>query len=114
MSKDEKILDMEVALREAQHEFDKAWKECLHNNGKTPERENVFYAKYLVEKKGYRKASEIFDEIEKSIADLEYRANTQRKTVKVEELKAQCDWILHEVIPKTLAELEKKYTEDTK
>lgn len=33
-----------------------------------PDRENVFYAKYLVEKEGYRKASdvamEIFEEIE--------------------------------------------------
>jgi replicative DNA helicase len=66
--------------------------------------------------KGYRKASdvakEIFAEIEKTIADLEYRANTPRKTVKVEELKAQCDWILHEVVPKALAELKKKYTEE--
>ena len=65
--------------------------------------------------KGYHKASEvareIFEEIEKSIANLEYNANTLRKTVTVEELKAQCNWILHEVIPKTLAELKKKYTE---
>ena len=56
-------------------------------------------------------AREIFEEIEKSIANLEYRANTPRKTVKVEELKAQCDWILHEVVTKTLATLKKKYTE---
>lgn len=68
--------------------------------------------------KGYRKASEvareIFEEIEKSIVDLEYQAKTPRKTVKVEELKAQCDWILHEIIPKVLAELKKKYTEEGK
>lgn len=38
----------------------------------------------------------------------------REKTVKVEELKAQCDWILHEVLPKTLAELKKKYTEEGK
>ena len=55
---------------------------------------------------------EIFAEIDKRIASLEYRANTPRKTVKVEELKAQCDWILHEVIPKTLAEFKKKYIGD--
>jgi hypothetical protein len=71
-------------------------------------------AEYLIDN-DYRKstdvAEEIFAEIEKSIADLEYRANTPRKTVKVEELKAQCDWILHEVVPKALAELKKKYTE---
>ena len=67
---------------------------------------------------GYRKASEvaraIFEEIEKRIADLEYRANTPRKTVKVEELKAQVDWILHEVVPSTIAELKRKYMEKTK
>ena len=79
------------------------------------------YIPFLAEKltdKGYHKASEvareIFEEIENSIANLEYRANTPRKTVKVEELKAQCDWILHEVLPKTLAELKKKYTEEGK
>ena len=63
--------------------------------------------------KGYRKASdvarEIFAEIEKRIADLEYRANTPRKTVNVEELKEQVNWILHEVVPSTIAELKKKY-----
>jgi hypothetical protein len=76
-----------------------------------------WYAKELYAK-GYVKASdvaeEIFAEIEKYIANLEYQANTQRKTVRVEELKAQCDWILHEVIPKALAELKKKYTESEK
>ena len=78
-------------------------------------------AKRISEKltaKGYRKASEvareIFAEIEKSIADLEYQANTSRKTVKVEELKAQVNWVLHEVVPKTLAELKKKYTAEMK
>lgn len=57
---------------------------------------------------------EIFEEIEKAISNLEYRANTPRKTVRVEELKAQVDWVLHEVVPKTIAELKKKYIgEDT-
>jgi hypothetical protein len=54
-------------------------------------------------------AREIFEEIEKAISNLEYRANTPRKTVRVEELKAQVDWVLHEVVPKTIAELKKKY-----
>jgi hypothetical protein len=71
----------------------------------------------VLKENGWRKASEvaseIFEEIEKSIANLEYSANTPRKTVKVEELKAQVDWILHEVLPKTLAKLKKKYTEET-
>lgn len=61
--KDKQIEEMTIALIESQHEFDKAWHECLHNNGKQPERENVFYAKYLVENKGYRLASDVAREI---------------------------------------------------
>lgn len=63
MSRDKQIEEMTIALCEAQHEFDKAWTECLHNNGNQPERENVFYAKYLIEAKGYRKASEVARDI---------------------------------------------------
>ena len=66
--KDKQIEEMTIALTESQHEFDKAWHECLQNNGKRPERENVFYAKYLIEKKGYRKASDVVKEI---LADIE-------------------------------------------
>lgn len=72
------------------------------------------YARRAYEK-DYRKQSDvarkIFEEIEREINDLEYQANTPRKTVKVEELKAQMDWVLHEVVPQILAELKKKYTE---
>jgi hypothetical protein len=70
-SLNKQIEEMVIALHESQHEYDKAWHECFQNKGKRPERENVFYAKYLVEKKGYRKQSEvareIFAEIEKEI-----------------------------------------------
>ena len=70
------IEEMAIALHEAQHEYDKAWHECFQNKGKRPERENVFYAKSLVEKKGYRKQSdtarEIFAELKKAMID-EYR-----------------------------------------
>lgn len=55
MTENEQIQEMEIALREAQHEYSKAWSECFHNCGKRPERETVFYAKYLVNGKGYRK-----------------------------------------------------------
>lgn len=64
---------------------------------------------------GYRKVSEvareIFEEIDKAISSMKYNANTPRKTVKVEELKEQVDWVLHEVVPKRIAALKKKYTE---
>lgn len=60
---------------------------------------------------GYAKAVEdIFEEIEKAIAGMTYNARTQRKTVKVEELKEQVDWVLHEVVPNRIDELKKKYT----
>ena len=65
------IEEMEIALHESQHEYDKAWHECFHHKGVRPERENVFYAKYLIEKKGYRKqedvAREIFAKLEEEI-----------------------------------------------
>ena len=57
-------------------------------------------------------AREIFEEIEESISSLEYIARTPRKTVSVEELKSQVDWVLHDVVLQTIAELKKKYTED--
>ena len=55
-------------------------------------------------------AREIFEEIEEQLSNLEYQIKSPRKTVKMEELKDQADWILHEVVPKTIAELKKKYT----
>lgn len=59
-------------------------------------------------------AREIFEEIEKKISSMEYNTNTARKTVKVEELKEQVNWVLHGVIPDMIVELKKKYTEDGK
>ena len=57
-------------------------------------------------------AREIFAEIEANINALEYNARTPRKTVSVDELKAQMDWVLREVIPGTLAKIKQKYTEE--
>ena len=57
------IEEMEIALREAQHELDKAWHECLQNKGKPPRREFIFISQYLVENAGYRKAFEVVEEI---------------------------------------------------
>ncbi len=54
-TREKQIEEMEIALREAQHELDKAWHECLHNKGTQPRREFLFTAQYLVENKGYRK-----------------------------------------------------------
>ena len=81
---------------------------------------NIHDATEAAYKNGYAKgfadgkaevARGIFEEIDEKIASMKYNANTPRKTVKVEELKEQVDWVLHTVIPQTLAELKKKYTE---
>ena len=41
--------------------------------------------------------------------DTEYRAKTKRKNISVEELKAQMDWILHEVVVKNIDETLKEF-----
>lgn len=96
--RDKQIEEMEKIIQPI---LDNCWaKDFFPNSDEIAE--NLYNA-------GYRKASEIFEEIEKSIANLEYKVNTPRKTVKVEELKAQVNWVLHEVVPNTIAELKKKY-----
>lgn len=56
-------------------------------------------------------AKEIFADIKKAIFNMEYNVGTSRKTIKVEELKEQVDWVLHKVIPNRITEIENKYTE---
>lgn len=85
MSRDKQIEEMVMVLTESQHAFDRAWKECLHNNAPIPDRENVFYAKYLVEKEGYCKASEIFEKIELCFS-IKFGTYTKDDTVKITEV----------------------------
>lgn len=113
------IDEMVMVLTESQHAFDRAWKECLHKNAPMPDRENVFYAKYLVEKEGYRKASDFAREI---ITDLENGIDGLLK-VYMEERNKECatDTPLAEYISGKidayssvkfrLAEFKKKYKE---
>lgn len=66
--------------------------------------------------KGYRKASdvamEIFEEIEKSVANIKYTVDSPRYThIPVETMVEVCNWILQECIPKRIAELKKKYAD---
>jgi endonuclease III len=72
----------------------------------------------LIYDKGYRKASDVIkafsEELIERFNDLEYNANTPRKTVKVDELRAQIDWILHEVTINTIKEFTEKYVEAMK
>ena len=68
---------------------------------------------------GHRKAPEvareIFEEIEKSVANIKYTVDSPRYThIPVETMVEVCNWILQECIPKRIAELKKKYTEEGK
>ena len=67
---------------------------------------------------GYRKVSDIINEFSKELIkrfnDMEYNANTPRKTVKVDELRAQVDWVLHEIAVNTIKEFTEKYVEAMK
>ena len=40
---------------------------------------------------------EFAERVKESFLNLEYKANTNRKTVKVEELKEQMEWVLHTI-----------------
>lgn len=51
----------------------------------------------------------IFDEIDQALSNMKYNAVTPRKTVKVEELVEQVNWVLHEVVPGRIAEIREKY-----
>lgn len=66
-------------------------------------------------KNGYKEGIENFsEELIKCFNDLEYRANTPRKTIRVDELQAQMDWILHEVAINTIKEFAEKFVEAMK
>ena len=66
-------------------------------------------------KNGYKAGIENFsEELIKRFNDLEYRANTPRKTIRVDELKSQMDWILHEVAINTIKEFTEKFMEEVK
>lgn len=64
---------------------------------------------------GYRKADEvaeeIFAEIERALSNARYISKTSRKTAKVEELKEQAEWILHEAVLQIIEPIKKKYAE---
>lgn len=49
------------------------------------------------------------ERLKEKFNDTEYRAKTKRKTISVEELKAQMDWILHEVVSKNIDETLKEF-----
>ena len=42
---------------------------------------------------------EFADELVKALKDVEYRAKTNRKSLKVDEVVAQCNWLIHDAVP---------------
>lgn len=76
---------------------------------------DIYTATEQAYKNGYKAGIEKFsEELIKRFNDLEYQANTPRKTVKVDELRAQMDWILHEVAVNTIKEFTEIYMEAMK
>lgn len=55
-----------------------------------------------IKKQAYR---EFAEKAKEEFLNLQYNAKTDRKTVKIEELKEQMDWLLHKVAIETLDNL---------
>ena len=52
---------------------------------------------------------EVFLSIEKRIAGLNYQVDDSRKVIRIEELKKQVNWVLHEVLPHLISEIKNEY-----
>lgn len=55
---------------------------------------------------------EFAEKLKESISNMEYRANVQRKTVSVETLYTQVNWVFREIVPKTIDAFVKEMTEE--
>jgi ATP phosphoribosyltransferase len=55
---------------------------------------------------------EMKERVKERIADMEYNANIQRKTVSKEELLEQVNWVFHEVVPNTIDQIAKEMMEN--
>ena len=77
---------------------------------------NEYDATELAYKNGYSRGVEdtvwkMVERLKAKIADMEYIANTQRKTVRKEELLEQVNWVLHKVVPDTIDQIAKDMLE---
>lgn len=73
------------------------------------------YAELYEEAKGVVRAEAIkgfAERLKESISNMEYTANIKRKTVSVETLYTQVNWVFHEIVPKTIDSLVKEMTEE--
>lgn len=55
---------------------------------------------------------EFAEQLKKDFCDLEFNADTERKTVRVSELRDQMDWVLHTVSIEIINDLVKEMTEE--
>ncbi len=79
------------------------------------ERTKEHYSELYEEAKGIVRAEaikEFAERLKKDFYDLEFNANTERKTVRVSELRDQMDWVLHTVSIEIINDLVKEMTED--
>lgn len=54
---------------------------------------------------------EFAERLKENISNMEYTANVKRKTIPIETLFTQVNWVFHEIVPETIDELVKEMTE---
>lgn len=54
---------------------------------------------------------EFAERLKANISYMEYTANVKRKTIPIETLFTQANWLLHEIVPETIDKLVKEMTE---
>ena len=88
--------------------------ETFHKWEILAERTKDHYAELYEEAKEVVRAKaikEFAERLKESISNMEYTANIKRKTVSVETLYTQVNWVFHEIVPKTIDKLVKELAE---
>ena len=73
---------------------------CLIVMNRTEERYNTLFEEakeILINEARAEAIKEFAERLKEGFNALEYRANTTRKTIRIEELREQMDWVLHSV-----------------
>lgn len=98
-----------INRQKAEIEKLKAENRILSRNGDTAFQDGLNERRELFEPKIKAEAYKEFEEKAKeNFLNLQYNAKTDRKTVKIEELKEQMDWLLHTVAIETVENLLKE------
>lgn len=103
-------------LRDSKHIVRKAEEEIARQKAEIEELKNYvnrcksgkeYWVKCLLEKPN-EAIKEFAEKAKENFLNLQYNAKTDRKTVKIEELKEQMDWLLHTVAIETVENLLKE------